>query len=49
MPVNIAINGFGRVGRSVARALFESNRTHEFNLVAINELADPKGIAHLLK
>jgi len=49
MPVNIAINGFGRVGRNVARALFESNRTNEFNLVAINEIAEPEGIAHLLK
>ena len=49
MPVNIAINGFGRIGRSVARALFENGRQNEFNLVAINELADPKGIAHLLK
>jgi len=49
MSVNIAINGFGRIGRNVARALFESNRTDEFRLVAINEIADPEGIAHLLK
>lgn len=49
MSVNIAINGFGRIGRNVARALFESNRTNEFNLVAINEIAEPEGIAHLLK
>jgi len=49
MPVNIAINGFGRVGRNVARALFECNRSNEFNLVAINEIAQPEGIAHLLK
>lgn len=49
MPVNIAINGFGRIGRNVARALFESNRSNEFNLVAINEIAEPKAIAHLLK
>lgn len=49
MPVNIAINGFGRIGRNVARALFESDRTNEFNLVAINEVAEPEGIAHLLK
>lgn len=49
MPVNIAINGFGRIGRNVARALFESDRTNEFNLVAINEIAEPEGIAHLLK
>ncbi|WP_448213746.1 erythrose-4-phosphate dehydrogenase [Colwellia sp. MEBiC06753] len=49
MPINIAINGFGRIGRSIARALFESGRQHEFNLVAINEVAATKGIAHLLK
>lgn len=47
--INIAINGFGRIGRNVLRALFETGRDHEFNLVAINEVAEPKGIAHLLK
>jgi len=49
MPINIAINGFGRIGRSIVRALFENAADDTFNLVAINELADPKGIAHLLK
>lgn len=49
MSLNIAINGFGRIGRSIARALFENGRQNEFNLVAINEPADAKGIAHLLK
>ncbi|MCO4799435.1 MAG: erythrose-4-phosphate dehydrogenase [Colwelliaceae bacterium] len=49
MPTNIAINGFGRIGRSVARALYENNHRANFNLVAINEIADPEGIAHLLK
>lgn len=49
MPINIAINGFGRIGRSIVRALYENNRQHQFNIVAINELAAPKGIAHLLK
>ncbi|REL36382.1 erythrose-4-phosphate dehydrogenase [Thalassotalea euphylliae] len=49
MPINIAINGFGRIGRSVARALFETGRQSQLNLVAINELADAKGIAHLFK
>ncbi|WP_286265289.1 erythrose-4-phosphate dehydrogenase [Thalassotalea atypica] len=49
LPVRIAINGFGRIGRSIARALYENGRQSEFELVAINELADPKGIAHLLK
>ncbi|NMP33006.1 erythrose-4-phosphate dehydrogenase [Thalassotalea sp. M1531] len=49
MTVNIAINGFGRIGRSVARAYFENARYDDFSLVAINEPADAKGIAHLLK
>ncbi len=48
-PVNIAINGFGRIGRSIARALYENGRQNQLKLVAINELAAPKGIAHLLK
>ncbi len=49
MSVNIAINGFGRIGRSIARALYENDYTQSLNLVAINEIAEPKGIAHLLK
>ena len=49
MSINIAINGFGRIGRNVVRALYENARTNDFKLVAINELAEPEGIAHLLK
>ena len=49
MSINIAINGFGRIGRNVVRALYENARTQDFSLVAINELAEPEGIAHLLK
>ncbi|MEI6893972.1 MAG: erythrose-4-phosphate dehydrogenase [Colwellia sp.] len=49
MTVRIAINGFGRIGRSVVRALYESGKTELYTLVAINELAPPSGIAHLLK
>ena len=49
MSINIAINGFGRIGRSVARALYENADNKHLKLVAINELAEPKGIAHLLK
>jgi len=49
MTIRIAINGFGRIGRSIVRALYESNKTHLFSLVSINELASPEGIAHLLK
>lgn len=47
--INIAINGFGRIGRSIVRALYESGRDNIFNIVAINDLAPATGIAHLLK
>ncbi len=47
--INIAINGFGRIGRSIVRAIYETGKTDLFNLVAINDLAPASGIAHLLK
>lgn len=46
MPVKIAINGFGRIGRLVFRAGYK-NKDIEF--VAVNDLADAKTLAHLLK
>lgn len=46
MPVKIAINGFGRIGRLVFRAGYK-NKNVEF--VAVNDLADAKTLAHLLK
>ena len=49
MTIRIAISGFGRIGRSVVRALYEGNKKDIFTLVAINELAPAPGIAHLLK
>ena len=49
MTIRVGINGFGRIGRNIVRALYESHRQHEIQIVAINELADPKGVAHLLK
>lgn len=49
MATRIAINGFGRIGRNVVRALYESGRRAEITVVAINELADAAGMAHLLK
>ncbi|PCK29810.1 erythrose-4-phosphate dehydrogenase [Pseudoalteromonas piscicida] len=49
MTIKLAINGFGRIGRNIVRALYESGRHQQIKIVAINELADPKGIAHLLK
>ena len=47
--INLAINGFGRIGRNLLRALYETGRTDSMRVVAINEIADPKGISHLLK
>lgn len=49
MTIRIAINGFGRIGRSLVRALYENGKTDTFTIVAINELAPTEGIAHLLK
>lgn len=47
--LRIAINGFGRIGRNVLRALYESGRNDSIQVVAINEIASPEGVAHLLK
>jgi len=47
MTIRVAINGYGRIGRSVVRALYESNKHNQIKIVAINELADPEAIAHL--
>ena len=48
MAVRVAINGFGRIGRLVLRAIYESGRT-DLEVVAINDLADNATNAHLLK
>lgn len=49
MAIRLAINGFGRIGRNILRAIYEKGLQHELQVVAINELADAKGVAHLLK
>ncbi|KUM55108.1 erythrose-4-phosphate dehydrogenase [Rheinheimera sp. EpRS3] len=49
MAIRLAINGFGRIGRNILRAIYENGWQHKLNVVAINELADAKGVAHLLK
>jgi len=46
-PIKVGINGFGRIGRTVLRILTE--RADEFEVAAINDLADPKALAHLFK
>jgi len=48
MAVKVAINGFGRIGRQVTKALFENYRG-KFDLVAVNDLSDTKTNAHLFK
>jgi glyceraldehyde 3-phosphate dehydrogenase len=46
MPTKIAINGFGRIGRCIVRAMHE-RKIKDLELVAINDLTDPKTLAHL--
>jgi glyceraldehyde 3-phosphate dehydrogenase len=48
MAVKVAINGFGRIGRLVLRAIYESGR-NDIEVVAINDLADVHTNAHMLK
>lgn len=45
--LRVAINGYGRIGRSVLRALYEMDYQQQIEIVAINELAQPAAIAHL--
>jgi glyceraldehyde 3-phosphate dehydrogenase len=49
MPVKVAINGYGRIGRNVLRALYEGKRNGEIAIVAINDLGDAKTNAHLTR
>ena len=47
MAVKVGINGYGRIGRNVLRALYESGRNGEIEIVAINDLGDAEANAHL--
>jgi glyceraldehyde 3-phosphate dehydrogenase len=49
MAIKVAINGYGRIGRNIMRALYESGRTNEIQIVAINDSGDSKTNAHLTK
>ncbi len=49
MSVKVAINGYGRIGRNILRALYESARTGEIQIVAINDLGDAETNAHLTR
>jgi glyceraldehyde 3-phosphate dehydrogenase len=47
MPIKVGINGYGRIGRNVLRALYEGRRTGEVQIVALNDLGDARTNAHL--
>ena len=49
MAIRVAINGYGRIGRNILRAVYESNRTSEIQVVAINDLGDAQTNAHLTR
>ena len=49
MTIRVGINGYGRIGRNILRALFESSRTEEIEIVAINDLGNASTNAHLTK
>ena len=49
MTIRVAINGYGRIGRNVLRAHYESGRKHDLQIVAINDLGDPETNAHLTR
>jgi glyceraldehyde 3-phosphate dehydrogenase len=49
MAIKLGINGYGRIGRNILRALHESGRAGEFEIVAINDLGDAKINAHLTR
>ncbi|MDP7057721.1 MAG: type I glyceraldehyde-3-phosphate dehydrogenase [Nitrospinaceae bacterium] len=50
MPAKVAINGFGRIGRNVFKCILEDNDCASlFEVVAVNDLTDPKTLAHLFK
>jgi glyceraldehyde 3-phosphate dehydrogenase len=49
MPIKVGINGYGRIGRNILRALYESKRNGELQIVAINDLGDAQTNAHLTR
>jgi glyceraldehyde 3-phosphate dehydrogenase len=49
MAIKIAINGYGRIGRNIMRAIYESGRDKEIQVVAVNDLGDAETNAHLTR
>ena len=49
MTIRVAINGYGRIGRNILRALYESGKKHDLQIVAINDLGNAQTNAHLTR
>lgn len=49
MAIKVGINGYGRIGRNILRALYEARRNSEIQIVAINDLGDANTNAHLTR
>ncbi|MFN5542650.1 MAG: type I glyceraldehyde-3-phosphate dehydrogenase [Betaproteobacteria bacterium] len=49
MTIKVAINGYGRIGRNILRAHYESGKTHDIQIVAINDLGPVETNAHLTR
>lgn len=49
MTIRVAINGYGRIGKNILRALYESGKRKEIEIVAINDLGDPKILEYLTR
>jgi glyceraldehyde 3-phosphate dehydrogenase len=49
MTIKVGINGYGRIGRNILRAIHESGRAGDFDVVALNDLGDPETNAHLTR
>ena len=49
MTVRVAINGYGRIGRNILRAHYESGKSHDLAIVAVNDLGPPETNAHLTR
>ena len=47
MPLRVGINGYGRIGRNIMRAVYEAGRSNEIQIVAVNDLGDANTNAHL--
>lgn len=49
MTIRVALNGYGRIGRCIVRALYENRAKHDIKIVAINDLSNVEAMAHLTR